>query len=196
MSLSANAESRRALDTEWDGGGVRACLRQGYWNFAMRTSQLDYNPSIEPSFGLRRVFDKPTDWVRTAAICSDEFLRCPLIGSQFRDEKQFWVADIDTIYVSYVSSDLDFGGDLSSWPEDFTDFVAAHFAWKIAKRLTGSTEEEANAKDTMKMRRAECKGADAMDGPPQIPPLGTWSSARLGRYSSRRDGGSRTKLIG
>src|SRR5258708_823139 len=100
-NLTENREPRRVLDEIWDGGALRYCLEQGLWNFAMRTIQLTYSPSVEPDFGFRYAFDKPTDWVRTAALCVDEFFRCPLL--QYNDEAGFWFADIDTIYVRYIS---------------------------------------------------------------------------------------------
>lgn len=60
-SLTEQREPRRLLDRVWSSNGVKTCLEQGQWNFAMRTIQIDYDPSIAPSFGYARAFQKPND---------------------------------------------------------------------------------------------------------------------------------------
>jgi hypothetical protein len=50
---------------------------------------------------LRGAFAKPTDWVDTSAVCQDEYFRVPLL--QYADEVGYWFADLDEIYVKYVS---------------------------------------------------------------------------------------------
>src|SRR3546814_6155120 len=89
-NLTEDREPRYVLDDVWDDGALRHCLQQGLWNFAMRTVEAEYSPSVEPSFGFRRAFDKPTDWVRTAAMASDEYFRCPLTSLGARDGGGFW----------------------------------------------------------------------------------------------------------
>src|SRR6185369_1444544 len=96
-SVTEPREPRRLLDIAWDSGAVEWCLEQGQWNFAMRSSKLDYSPSVEPPFGYRRAFNKPTDWIRTAAVASDEYFRVPLLT--YVDESSYWFSDLDTIYV-------------------------------------------------------------------------------------------------
>ena len=60
-SLTENQLSRRELDGVFSRGGIRTCLQLGQFNFAIRTVQLDYSPSVEPPFGYTHAFDKPTD---------------------------------------------------------------------------------------------------------------------------------------
>ena len=110
-SLAENREPRRVLDAVWDNGAIDYCLEQGLWNFATRAQQITYSPSVEPPFGYRYAFTKPDDYVRTAAVCSDERFNCPL--TQYADEGGFWFADLDTLYVKYVSDDDQYGYDLS-----------------------------------------------------------------------------------
>ena len=114
LSLSENVEARRRLDTAWDGGALKYCLEAGLWNFAMRTVELTYSPSVAPSFGMRYAFDKPDDFVRTGGIWSDESMKSPLL--EYRDEGPYWFAELDTIYLSYVSNDAQYGADMSLWP--------------------------------------------------------------------------------
>src|SRR5690606_11544358 len=106
-------KSRRELDGVFERGGVRTCLKQGQWNFAMRTVRLDYSPSVEPDFGFARAFAKPEDWVRTCGVSEDEFFKSTLLD--YVDEAGFWFADIDTIYVRYVSDDVEYGLDYGKW---------------------------------------------------------------------------------
>ena len=77
-SLTEAVENRRLLDEVWDDGAVNSCLEFGYWNFATRTVQASYDPDATPAFGFTYAYSKPTDWIKTAAIASDEFFRNPL----------------------------------------------------------------------------------------------------------------------
>src|SRR3989304_2928798 len=83
VSLTENREARRVMDDVWDGPTIKGCLSAGLWNFAIRSAMYAASPSIEPDFGYRYAFDKPTDWVRTAAVASDEYFKEPL--TEFND---------------------------------------------------------------------------------------------------------------
>ena len=54
---------------------------------------------------------------------------------QFKDEAGFWYADLDTIYVRFVSNDATYGGDLANWPQSFINMVEGYLALKISPRL-------------------------------------------------------------
>lgn len=192
-SLSENREPRRALDDVWDAGFVVECLEAGLWNFAIRTAEVAPDPDYTPQFGFTYAFTKPDDCVRVAALCSDEFLKTPLL--EYRDEAGFWFASIDPIYVSYVSSDAEYGGALARWPQKFTRFVEHKLAERVSLRLTGDKQRLAAAKQLAKEYLTEAKSTDAMDNPTQMLPPGSWSRARAGRRS-RLDRGNRGSLIG
>lgn len=193
-SLTEQAEARRLLDQVWDSGGVKACLEEGQWYFAMRTSMVDYDPSIEPDFGYQRAFVKPTDWLLTSALCSDEFFNAPL--TQYVDEAGYWYADLDTIYVRYVSNDTDYGMDMNKWPETFREFVEVHFASRIAKKLTTSDDKEAALLKKRALFLNEARSKSAMASPTRFMAPGSWSGSRYGRGTGRRDRGNRGSLIG
>lgn len=193
MSLTENRETRRSLDSVWDRGGVNTCLQMGLWKFAQRSVQYDYSPSVEPPFGFKRAFNKPEDWVRTTKVCEDEFFKVPLL--QYQDEGGFWFADLDTIYVSFVSNRDDFGMDLSIWPPNFTRLVELWFAWGICRRTTNSGQTKEDLKKDVDTALRLAKSTDAMDEATQFLPPGTWSSSRGGRRS-RSDRGRRDRLIG
>lgn len=193
-SLTEEREPRRLLDHVWARGGVQFCLERGQWNFAVRTIEIDYDPSVEPSFGYNRAFSKPTDWVRTTALCSDEFFRTPL--TRYADEANYWYSDIDTMFVRYVSSDVLYGLNLNKWPATFLEYVGAHFASKIILKLSNSEEELDRVHKWEARKLLEAKSSVAQAEPTSFPAQGAWSRSR-NRFPNRRDGGGQTgNLIG
>ena len=193
-TLTENREPRRLLDQVWSSNGAITCLEKGQWNFAMRTIQADYDATVEPSFGYNRAFSKPDDWVLTSGVCEDEFFRSPL--TRHVDEANYWYADIDTIYVRYVSSDVLYGMNLNKWPESFREFVEAHFASKIILRLSNSEDELKRVEMLRTDRLKTAKSRAAMAEPTSFAAQGTWSRSR-NRFPNRRDGGNTTgSLIG
>ncbi len=192
VSLTEEREPRRLLDYVWDNNGIKACLEEAQWHHAMRSVQIDYDPSIEPGFGYPKAFQKPDDWVVTSAVCTDEFFRNPLLN--YFDEAGYWYSDLDSIYVRYVSDDEDYGADMNAWPESFKEFVEAHFASKIVGKLQGADSERIREVMGIREKRlATAKNKCAMVGPTQFPAPGRWVTARL-RGVNRRDGGSRSEF--
>lgn len=202
-SLTEEREPRRLLDLVWDKGGVRYCLEQGEWQFAMRTQQIDADPDISPPFGYTNAFTKPDDWVSTCAVCSDERFRTPLLG--YADELQNWFADITPIYVKFVSDDTDYGNNLAIWPNSFCDYAEAYFASQIIYKLNADKERV----QTLFGRPGDTKGGElgrrrtiavnraAKTQPTLIPAQGSWNGARRGRYRGPMgDGGTNGSLIG
>jgi len=182
-SLTETTESRRLLDQVWNSDGVLKCLEAGQWFFATRTVQLDYDPDIDPDFGFNRAFTKPTDWVNTMALCSDEFFNVPLL--EYSDESGYWYADVDIIYVKYVSSDEDYGMDLNKWPGSFEEYVAAHFASRIVLKLSSDPKKLEMLLKVYEDLMKKAKSAAAMAQPTKLLPPGSWSKARLRRGMER-----------
>lgn len=193
-TLNDEAESRRLLDQVWNSNGVDGCLEQAQWAFAMRTVQIDYDTTVTPDYGFARAFSKPTDWILTSAVCSDEFFRVPVL--RYVDETGYWYSDLDTLYVRFVSNGSSYGGDLSLWPTSFKDYVAAVFASKIVLKITGSKERlrmfvnPDNPQHSIVGRALlHAKNKCAMASPTQMSATGSWSNSRI-RGVNRRDGGS------
>lgn len=199
-SLSENREPRYLLDQVWKAGrGIKYCLEQAQWHFAMRTTQLDYEPSITPDFGYARAFTKPSDWVVTSGVFEDAYMQDPL--TQYADEVGYWFADRDLIYVKYVSDDANYGMNLAGWPETFTAYVAAYLASKIVRKLPGGAEKVIDICDPRKGELHKAltiaKNKAAMSQPATFPRRGTWVRARqAGKNGFRNDGGSQNNLIG
>lgn len=193
-SLSEEREPRRILDQVWDTNGVIRCLEEGQWHFAMKGVELNHDPDIDPQFGYGYAFTKPTDWVLTSAVCEDEYFRTPL--NLYTDEAGYWYADLDPLYVKYVSSDVDYGLNLGAWPETFTEFVAWHFASRIIMKLSESQEKWKEIQVMRQKALRLAKNKAAMAEPAMFAAKGSWSRART-RGTKRGDGGNTSgNLIG
>jgi hypothetical protein len=191
-SLTEALEARRLLDAAFDSQAYDKCLSRAQWNFAIRTVMLDYSPSVEPEFGYRRAFDKPTDCIRLVGISADEYFNIPL--TRYKDEAAFWFADEDILYVSYVSNDASYGGDIANWSAAFGDYVAAFLAEKIVGKLTNKESVVRKVERAAILALREAKTLDAMDEAPGFAPQGSWTRARRGGGGGDR--GGRGSLIG
>lgn len=193
-SLTEDREPRRLLDQVWNSNGVDRCLEEAQWHFAMRADRFDPDPDVTTDFGYANSYTKPTDWILTSAVCQDEFFRVPL--NQYSDEKGFWFADIDPLYIRYVSNDVDFGMDLGKWPQSFADFVAMHFASRIIYKLSASDARQSELRKQREEFLLTAKNKAAMAEPTKFPAQGSWSRART-YGNQRRDGGNTSgSLIG
>lgn len=178
VSLTENRESRRVLDTAWNDGAVEYCLEQGFWEFAIRTQMMTYDPSISTDFGYQYGYGKPSDYIRTYAFCSDENFDSPII--KYADEATVWYTDYDTIYVQYVSDDEDYGFNYSAWPETFAQLVSTYLASLVCTRLTQSTSKKDKIDKDLEKALVDARSKSAMNKPTKFLHPGTWSSARRG----------------
>lgn len=199
-SLTENVESRRMLDDVYDKLRLLA-LEAGFWKFALRTSRLSYSASVNTDeFGYRRAYEKPEDFLRLHKLCQDELLQIPL--NDFSEEGSFWFGHSDEIYISYVSQAADYGLDLSRWTPTFANYFEHLLAHKIVNRLAPPADVgkqgNNNLERQLKAALSDALAKDAVSGPTQFAPNGTWTSSRSGSIGSggRRDRGNRGQLIG
>ncbi len=150
----------------------------GLWNFAMKDIELSYSPSVVSSFGFLYAFDKPADWVRTALIAADESFSVAFRA--YEDQGAYWYADPDTLYVRYVSDDVQWGGDLSLWTPAFTTFAEHYGAWRVARVTTGSKADAQELEITQRRLLIQARSSDAMDEASRAIPQGSWVNARRG----------------
>jgi hypothetical protein len=198
-SLTENAEARHLLDNVWNDSGIDYCLSQGQWRFAIRAQMLDYSTSITPDFGLRRAFEKSTDWILTSAVCQDEYFNTPLL--QYTDEAGVLYSDLDQIYVKFVSNDTGYGGNLALWPPSFTEYVKHYFAGKIIDKVSADQTRRAalltRRTGLLDQSLENARNRDAISEPTRFLPKGSWVRARGGgRSGPRSDGGNFNSLIG
>jgi hypothetical protein len=190
-SLSENREPRRALDAVWQNG-VETCLQAGAWNHASRTVRIDADPSLATVFGWSYVFAHPDDWLRTVGVSEDEYLDYPL--DRYLDEGGRFMADVDPIYLRYVSNDAAYGFDTSLWPANFTAYVSAYLASLIAPRIRES--KQADMVKLSRLRFSKAAATDAVGQPTTQKPVGRFVRARSGGVSGNGERGIRSRLIG
>jgi len=174
-SLSEARGPRYTLDDVYDDA-LLYCLEQGQWNFAMRTVQIDSDDSIDPQFGYSFAFDKPSDWIRTCGISASETVHPPLLD--YKDEGDYWHANVDPLYVQYVSSNASYGLDLTKWPATFTRFVELYLAARIAKPTADNESVLDRIKRDLKIAKADALSKDAMNEAVRFAPSGSWILAR------------------
>ena len=189
-SLSEDRKPRRLLDDVWDGA-LKATLEEADWKFAMRAAKLIYEPSFTPSFGFTRQFSKPDDFVRLSRMCVDERMYTPL--TDYMEEAGFWFADLDDLYVGYVSNGASYGGDMTLWPESFVKMFELYLASSIVLSLEQSVSTEEALQKKYNRAKTEAKSKDAQAGPTQFFPAGSWTRSRS---QGRSDRGNRGSLIG
>lgn len=186
-SLSENVVMRRRLDSVYDDGFVKDVLSHALWNCAMRDVELSYSPSVAASFGYQYDFDKPEDWVRTALVSADGSFK--MAYRHYEDKGAYWSADIDTLYVRFVSDHVQNGGDLSLWTPGLTTFAEQRLAWKVARITTGSKTDADELEISQRRMLIQAKSIDAMDEASRPVPQGSWISARRAGNNPDRSGG-------
>lgn len=192
-NLTENRKPRFLLDQAWTdgpGGALRGALEEGQWKFATRTQKYTYSPSITPPFGYQFAFNKPDDFVKTVAVCTDAHFNNPL--TQYDDESGFWFSDFQTLFIKYISDDPSFGLNYSLWPQSYVYFFHAFLAKKIIGSLTQEKDKKDDMNETYKKFRLEARSKDAWGSPAKFMPQGAWAGSRFGRMSvgSRRNGGN------
>ena len=186
VTLSDTEAWRHTIDVVYDRV-LKYMLEQGRWNFATRTVQLDASEDVEPEFGFSYAFDKPDDYRRTIKMSANERLFPTLGAGQFVNEGATWFADVDPLYVSYVSDGAAYGGDLTLWPEMFATAVEHEIAKRVGPGLTGisgSALDEIKRDALGALRRA--KSWDAQNQPADPLPPGRLVSARRGYRQTAR----------
>lgn len=192
-SLTENRPLRYLLDDIYDNKIVRKCLEQGQWNFGIRSAEVSFDPDVTPDFGYSRAFSKPSDYVRTTAVCEDEWFKVPLI--QYSDENNYIFCELETIYLSYISDDSGYGGDLSLWPESFSNFVEVFLAYKAAPTHVKDIKRRKEIREEYRFARLNARSQDAANQPTTFPAEGSWLRSRRGR-SGNSDRGNISQLIG
>lgn len=166
--LDEKREPRFLLDDVWEDDAIRYALEQGQWQFATRTVKLEIETSIEPEFGFKYAYKKPDDYVRTVAISFNEHFTDS--ATQFADEVDYWFADLDVLYVKYVSDDASFGRNYALWPESYTRYVMSYMGFEIAPKLLRSQNQVDNVERKMKKYLSDAQSKDGVNRPTRFPP--------------------------
>lgn len=184
-SLSEQRGPRYLLDGVWSEDPIKYCLEQGQWQFATRTVKLEADPSIDPEFGYRFGFPHPDDYCRTVAISNDEYFTEPY--TRFADERKIFYAEIDVLYLKFVSDDDTYGRDYANWSPSFFEFISCYHAWKIVNRVTGSKTTRAELQAELEKMKSDAQAKDGSNRPTSFPSRGAWAAARHGRNYFNRE---------
>ena len=176
-SLTESRPPLNYLNDAWDDGVVDGALEQGFWNFATRSIKAIASTTVTPEFGYRYAFQKPDDYIKTAAVCTDEFFQNTL--HQYEDEKHYWFSDYDVLYIKYISNDASYGNDLANWPQSFQKMVQAMLADEVKELVTGNDGKYDRIKKALKDARIDARSKDAMNQPVKFAPAGSWVKARM-----------------
>lgn len=185
-SLTEAREPRRVLDDAWDGV-VAHCLEAGVWNWSMRAQEIESSTSVEPGFGYAYAFQQPDDMQRFWQMADNPHFDPQL--QYFHDEAGFWYADVDPIWVRFISNDVDYGLNIGKWTQMFADYVAARLAVRCCGRITGNDSRLDGLMRIEKKAKAQALSNDAMREPPGRLPVGSWVSSRGGGWNTSRNRG-------
>jgi hypothetical protein len=183
-------ESRYYLDVVY-ADVFKYILESGFWKFAMRTVQIDADTAITPAFGLPHAFNMPEDWVKTYQVSGSPNVESgPPLENWVEEANCLW-ANINPIYLRYVSnSDTGYGGDLSRWTAKATFAFATELGWRIVGKATGMTSsDKKNLEDEKKAALSTAISSEALREPTRRPQEGRWAGSRGGSTFRRVPGG-------
>jgi len=169
------------LDVALAADLVESLLEDTSWHWAITTAKIQENPSLEPEWGYRTVFDKPDDMQRLDGVFHDEYLQVPL--KQYKDEGAYIFAEQNEIYIQYV--DRRFLTDPASWPIHFKRLVATALARDTAASFGKSAQEKYEILAAFKEAQITSKNIDVMQSPPRIISNGSWTRSRTSGSRNR-----------
>lgn len=170
---------RSVLDTAIDSNLVEAMLEDIGWNWAITSTKIIYNPSLEPDWGYKYVFDKPADLHRLDGVFFDEYFQRPV--KQYLDEDKYFFSSVTELYIKYVSSD--FLNDPSAWAASFRKAIASKMAKETCMKL--APDKYQVVKEEHKERYSDAKSSDAMQSPPRLIAAGSWTRSRHSGRTNR-----------
>ncbi|PJF23518.1 MAG: hypothetical protein CUN56_00530 [Phototrophicales bacterium] len=181
VSLNDNRAALRVLNAVYDDGFVRSILKEHPWDFALRDTKIDYNPSYSSSFtDGEYIFTVPSDLVRINAV-STSYSFYDSIDYTITGDKL--IAAAEELYIRYISDADSYGGDLSLWPQYAIDYAKVLLASKACVAING---DFALAKDLgNRARRAlpKAESLDAANRPMRKKRYSSWVRSRGGDYS-------------
>jgi hypothetical protein len=187
-TVSDTVESRRVLD-DFYTDTIAYMLEMGFWKFAMNSVMIEADADLIPEFGFTNVFSRPSDFVKMYDISGDENFNCPL--TQWLLESQGIFADVDPIYVKYVSNSTDYGGNLAIWPARFLVAFEWELAFRVAPRLTKGDDIVTECDNKRKEFLSSALSYDALDEAPKGPPTGRFVRSRIGQGTFKSWAGDR-----
>jgi hypothetical protein len=179
-STSDDRPERYQLDDAYDDA-VAYMLEQGLWNFAMRSATV--TESGTPIPGWDYAFSKPSDIVRLAGISFEPSFMQGF--EDYQDQNGKWYANVDTLYVRYVSNNASYGLDLDKWPPTFAKALSAYLAFESGLPISGDRGNRNDIFSLHKSLLARAKTLDAFDESVKRDPAGRLVRTRLASRSGK-----------
>lgn len=177
-ALTDDRPERYQLDDAWDDA-VEHLLNQGLWNFAIRAVEMSNDDDVDPLFGWDYGFSKPDDYIRTVGISDEATFR---IGFEnYQDEAGKWFANVDTLYVRYVSNGTSYGLNIGAWTQPFAKALEAYLAFESGLPISGDRGNRNDLYTLYKERLKRAKIIDAFDESVKFSPSGRFVRDRFSR---------------
>ena len=179
-ALTDDRPERYQLDDAWDDAAAYV-LQDGLWNFAIRSATVTQSGTTIA--GWDYAFTKPTDLVRLVGISNESTF---LVGFEdYQDQGGKWYANVDTLYVRYVSNDASYGLSIASWPASFAKAMEAYLAFETGLPVSGDRGNRNDLFQLYRSRLARAKALDAFDESVKFPPAGRLVRSRYGNRLSK-----------
>lgn len=162
--LTEDREPRHRLDGAYNRDAIGYCLELVQPQFASLTAKLD-SPAAAATFDYSHTF--PADYVSLVGVFSDARLDQEV--NRYIIEAGSLLADYDTVYLRYITSDIDIG----SWSPSFFKVVSAYLARETATRLSPDDYEKLDLKFKERVSSAQQIEAAKVPDPRSSAPRGT-----------------------
>lgn len=182
LGLTEDRPARYELDAVW-ADSLQYMLQQGGWIFALQSAELLPDGDISPTFGPKRVYTKPADFVRLAGIAIDGYFINEL--RDYQVDAVNWYSDVNIIYIKYVSNSTSKGLDLNNWPVHFCEAHAQYLAYLSGLPITRDKSDRNSLYAGHLRSLAVSKRLDALDESVKRKPQGILTASR---YASRVNG--------
>lgn len=179
-ALDEPNKNRYMLDDVWTPA-VNYMLEQASWNFAQRGVEILADTDFEPLYGFKYSYRKPTDWVRTTSICDNPDYNPGF--EAFQDDGDFWFANIDRMYIRYVSNLPSYGWNLGAWRQHFAKTLEAYMAFESGLPISNDKSNRNDLYQLFEKRLKNAKAKDAVDEGMSRPPVGRLVQSRFGSRS-------------
>lgn len=171
MSLDDDKHVARTIKAVWDIER-RATIRDGAWNFAMRRFALPAE-TIDASrviYPWATSFAVPGEMLRLIEVLS------PGVGDAYQIEGPSILCNIEgPLYVRGLIDVTEPG----QWDESFADAFACRLAWRIGKRIAGSSFSQNEAWQEYEQAIGAARRVDARENPGIAQAESGWVEARF-----------------
>lgn len=170
-SLSDDSVLARALKAVWDIER-RATLRTGSFNFAVTRANLASIAADAPIF-YGYAFQLPALTLRLLEVLGPTGLAT---GDYQLEGKQILADGAGPLAVRVIVDVV----EPALWDDAFAEAFACRLAWKVGRKIAGSSYDEDRGEREYNEAIAAAKRVDAIENPPIEQDEGAWIEARLG----------------